>query len=151
MSDHTTASNPERTTDVLEERSRRRSERVVLRVPVMLSAIMPGCQRICIESHTLVVNAHGGLLDVGIELVRGQTIRLRNSKTEIVTTGRVLRVEMSDEGRFSVAFEFESPSPHFWPVSFPPADWSVHSPNKKKKYDKPTVRKLLVGADEINR
>jgi hypothetical protein len=35
-----------------------------------------------------------------------------------------LRVEGSEEGRFSVAFEFESPAPHFWPVSFPPADWS---------------------------
>jgi hypothetical protein len=72
-----------------------------------------------------VVNAHGGLLDVGMEMVKGQQIRLSNSKTDIVTTGKVLRVEESKDGRFSVAFEFESPAPHFWPVSFPPRDWSL--------------------------
>ena len=85
---------------------------------------MPDSKRINIEAKTLVVNAHGGLLDVGMEMVRGQQIRLSNSMAEIVATGRILRVEGSEEGRFSVAFEFESPAPHFWPVSFPPADWS---------------------------
>lgn len=133
-------STPERTGDVLEERGRRRSERVVLRVPVILSTIMPEGKRISIECHTLVVNAHGGLLDVGIELIRGQIIRLGNLTTEIVATGRVLRVEKSEEGRFAIAFEFESPSPHFWPVSFPPLDWSIHAPGKKKQYEKPAIR-----------
>jgi len=124
MSEDVAKSSSDRTLNTLEERNRRRSERVVLRVPVGLSAIMPEGKRINIEAHTLVVNAHGGLLDVGMELVRGQKIRLSNEKTEIVASGRVVRVEASELGRFSVAFEFESPSPHFWPVSFPPADWS---------------------------
>jgi hypothetical protein len=117
-------SSPDRTANTMEERNRRRSERVVLRVPVGLSAVMPDGRRISIEAHTLVVNAHGGLLDVGMEMVRGQRIRLNNLKTELVMSGRVLRVEGTEVGRFSVAFEFESPAPHFWPVSFPPADWS---------------------------
>jgi hypothetical protein len=110
---------------VIDERNRRRSERVVLRVPVHLSAVMPGGKRISIEAHTLVVNAHGGLLDIGTEMVKGQQIRLSNSKTDIVATGKVLRVEASGDGRFSIAFEFECPAPHFWPVSFPPRDWSL--------------------------
>jgi hypothetical protein len=112
-------------TDTTDERNRRRSERVVLRIPVHLSAVMPGGKRISIEAYSLVVNAHGGLLDVGMEMVKGQQIRLNNSKTDIVTTGKVLRVEGSEDGRFSVAFEFEVPAPHFWPVSFPPRDWSL--------------------------
>jgi hypothetical protein len=118
-------SSSDTTTRVTDERNRRRSERVVLRVPVHLSAVMPGGKRISIEAHTLVVNAHGGLLDIGTEMVKGQQIRLSNSKTDIVATGKVLRVEGSEEGRFSVAFEFECPAPHFWPVSFPPRDWSL--------------------------
>ena len=118
-------SRPDTTTNVTDERNRRRSERVVLRVPVHLSALMPGGKRISIEAHTLVVNVHGGLLDIGLEMVKGQQIRLSNSKTDIVASGRVLRVEGSEDGRFSVAFEFESPAPHFWPVSFPPRDWSL--------------------------
>jgi hypothetical protein len=124
MREDISKSSPDKAANTMEERNRRRSERVVLRVPVGLSALMPDGKRISIEAHTLVVNAHGGLLDVGTEMVRGQRIRLSNLKTEIVTTGRVVRAEGPVEGRFSVAFEFESPAPHFWPVSFPPADWS---------------------------
>jgi len=109
----------------MEERNRRRSERVVLRVRLQLSAMMPDGKRICIEAHTLVVNAHGGLLDVGMEMLRGQHVILSNSGTEGVATGKVVRAESSDEGRFSVAFEFDFPAPSFWPVSFPPTDWST--------------------------
>ena len=115
------------TASMAEARGRRRSERVVLRVPLLLSAVMPDNKRINIEANSLVVNAHGGLLDVGMEMVRGQTIYLRNVKTELFTTGTVLRVEGSEEGHFSVAFEFESPCPQFWPVSFPPTDWAIES------------------------
>lgn len=86
---------------------------------------MPEGKRISIEVHSQVGNAHGGLLDVGMEMVKGQQIRLSNSKTDIVASGKVLRVEGSEDGRFSVAFEFESPAPHFWPVNFPPCDWSL--------------------------
>jgi PilZ domain-containing protein len=105
--------------------NRRRSERVVLRIPVHLAAVLPGGKRISIEARTFVVNAHGGLLHVGMELAEGQQIRLSNSETEFIASGRVLRLEGSEDGRFSVAFEFESPAPHFWPVSFPPRDWSL--------------------------
>jgi hypothetical protein len=113
----------------IEEKNRRRSERVILQVPIRLSAMMADGKRISIETRTLVVNAHGGLLDVGMEMVAGQRIRLQKPKMENVTTGRILRVEGSEEGRFLVAFEFESPAPNFWPVAFPPADWS---PSERK-------------------
>jgi hypothetical protein len=87
--------------------------------------MLPDGNRAIIEAQSLVVNAHGGLLDVGMEMIRGQQIQLRNAMTEIVTSGKIIRAESSGEGRFSVAFEFESPSPYFWPVSFPPADWEA--------------------------
>jgi len=124
MSEDISKSSPDRTAMTVEGSNRRRSERVVLRVPLRLSALMPHGERINIHAQSHVVNAHGGLLDVGMEMVKGQKIRLSNATTEIIMTGRVLRVEGSEEGRFSVAFEFESPAPHFWPVSFPPPDWS---------------------------
>lgn len=125
MPDDVTKSNPNRTINAAQQKSRRRSERVVLRIPIRLSAMMPDGKRINVEAHTLVVNAHGGLLDVGMEMVPGQRILLNNSKTENANTGKVLRVERAEEdGRFSIAFEFEFPSPSFWPVTFPPPDWS---------------------------
>jgi hypothetical protein len=117
-------SSPDRTANTTTEKSRRRSERVVLRIPLQLSAKMPDGKRISIEVHTLVVNAHGGLLDVGMEMPTGQQVILSNSRPERVASGKVVRVEGSEEGRFSVAFEFEFPAPSFWPVSFPPPDWA---------------------------
>ena len=125
MTENTRKSCPDGVADTTEGRNRRRSERVVLRVPLQLSMFTPDGKRINIEAQSLVVNAHGGLLDVGMKMFAGQQIRLRNLKTTLVATGRVLRVEGSEEGRFAVAFEFESPVSNFWPVSFPPADWSL--------------------------
>ena len=124
MSEEFSKSSPDRSANMLEASNRRRSERVILRVPIQLSAKMPDGRRICIEAYTLVVNAHGGLLDIGLELLAGQPVLLNNLKTERVATAKVVRVKRSGVGRFSVAVEFEFPAPSFWPVSFPPPDWS---------------------------
>ena len=124
MAENITKSGTNKTTSAMEERNQRRSERVVLRVPLQLSAKMPDGRRISIEVHSLVVNAHGGLLDVGMEMLNGQQMILSNPRSEKVASGKIVRVEASEEGRFSVAFAFEFPAPSFWPVSFPPADWS---------------------------
>jgi len=34
-----------------------------------------------------------------------------------------VRVENPPGGYTAVAFEFNEPTPKFWPVEFPPADW----------------------------
>ena len=120
-----TKSETNKATSTMEERNRRRSKRVVLRVPLQLSAKMPDGKRISIEVYSLVVNAHGGLLDVGMEMLRGQQVIVSNPRNEKVASGKIVRTEGSGEGRFTVAFEFEFPAPSFWPVSFPPADWSL--------------------------
>ena len=124
MSEDISKSSLNKTPNTTSERIRRRSERVVLRVPLQLSAKMPDGKRVCFEAHTLVVNAHGGLLDVGMAMPAGQQVILNNLRTEKIATGKVVCVEASEEGRFSLAFEFEFPTPSFWPVSFPPPDWS---------------------------
>jgi hypothetical protein len=84
--------------------------------------MMPDGSRVCVEAQSLVVNALGGLLDVGMEMLAGQRLLLSKFKTGGVMTGTVLRVQASEEGHFSVAFEFEFPSSNFWPVTFAPAD-----------------------------
>jgi hypothetical protein len=103
---------------------RRRSERIVLRIPVVVSAKMPDGKIVHYEPETLVVNAHGGLLDVGIEIPTGQTFVLSHPRTQLAEPSKVVRVDKKESGRFAVAFEFDVPAPHFWPVVFPPRDWS---------------------------
>jgi hypothetical protein len=98
----------------------RRSERLALRISLKMSARLTDGSRISVEVKTLVVNAHGGLLDVGIELKPGQRITLDDSRRPEQITAIVLRVERCEEGRFIVAFEFEFPTPDFWRTRFPP-------------------------------
>jgi hypothetical protein len=104
-------------------RNRRRSERVVLTMPVIVRIETSEGQRTEQRANTMVVNAHGGLIRLGFELVAGQTVSLINPKTPAEEPCRVVRVENLTAGDFAVAFEFRRPAPQFWPIVFPPADW----------------------------
>lgn len=77
------------------------------------------------EALTLVVNAHGGLLKMKIDVHVGQPMLLVNPKNKVQQSCRVVRVEEAAPGYFSVAFEFDRPNPKFWPVVFPPPDWNA--------------------------
>jgi hypothetical protein len=60
-----------------------------------------------------------------MEIKTGQPILLINPKTKVQQSCRVVRVETSLGGQSAVAFEFDQPTPQFWPIVFPPADWSA--------------------------
>ena len=60
-----------------------------------------------------------------MEVQAGQPIVLVNAKTKMEQTCRVVRVEEPPGGNFAVAFEFDRATPHFWPITFPPADWAL--------------------------
>jgi hypothetical protein len=105
--------------------NRRRSERVMLQIPVTVATEMPDRTKQREETHTLVVNAHGGLLKLKMEVVVGQPIVLIHPKTRAEEKARVVRVEHPPGGATAVAFEFDRPAPHFWPVVFPPEDWNA--------------------------
>jgi len=77
------------------------------------------------ETHTLVVNAHGGLLKLKLELLQGQPMLLVNPQTGMEQSCRVVRIDQPSPDYFAVAFEFDRPAPNFWPVTFPPKDWDV--------------------------
>jgi hypothetical protein len=114
--------------DRSDDKDRRRSERVILRVPVIVSVKMLDGKVVHYEPHTLVVNAHGGLLAVGVEIPVGQRFVLSNPKTQQAEPCKVVRAERLGHGRFAVAFEFDVPAPNFWPVAFPPNDWKPFQP-----------------------
>lgn len=105
--------------------NRRRSERVILQVPVVVRATGPGGDKLEEETQTSVVNAHGGLLKLHMEIKAGQPILLINARTKEEQSCRVVRVETSLGGQSAVAFEFDKPAPHFWPITFPPQDWTA--------------------------
>lgn len=107
-------------------RNRRRSERVMLQMKVTVIADDTEHKPRQEEAMTLIVNAHGGMLKMKMDVHVGQPMRLINPHNKLEQSCRVVRVEDTSPEFFSVAFEFDAPSPKFWPVVFPPSDW--HAP-----------------------
>lgn len=105
--------------------NRRRSERVMLRIRILVSAEDTARKRQQEEALTQVVNAHGGLIKMKMELHVGQPMLLLNPQNKVQQSCRVVRVEDTAEGDYAVAFEFDEPNPKFWPIVFPPADWNA--------------------------
>jgi hypothetical protein len=97
----------------------------MLQIPVAVIAETP--ERVQIEeaTHTLVVNAHGGLMKLKADLLVGQPILLVNPQTKMEQSCRVVRIDQPSPDYFAVAFEFDRPAPRFWPVTFPPSDWGL--------------------------
>jgi len=105
--------------------NRRRSERVMLRMAVVVLAENEERQQIQEQAQTQVVNAHGGLLKMRSHLHVGQSFLLSNPRGGMETSCRVVRTEDVGLEFYNVAFEFDHPAPNFWPIVFPPADWGV--------------------------
>jgi hypothetical protein len=110
-----------------EAKNRRRSERVLLNMAVQVLAENEERRQIRIEAKTLVVNAHGGLMEMTEHLHVGQSFLLTNPATGSEMSCRVVRVDETGIEHFHIAFEFDRPAPKFWPVTFPPADWGLPS------------------------
>jgi hypothetical protein len=106
-------------------KNRRRSERVMLQMKVTVIAEDTERKPRQEEALTLVVNAHGGLLKMKMDVHVGQPMRLVNPQNKVEQNCRVIRVDDTSPDFYSVAFEFDAPNPKFWPVVFPPADWDA--------------------------
>ena len=107
--------------------NRRRSERVMLQIPVIVQVKTRDGKDVREDTQTVVVNAHGGLLKLKMEVKTGQPILLINERAKVQQGCHVVRVETSEAGNSAVAFEFDEPTPQFWPIVFPPADWAARS------------------------
>jgi hypothetical protein len=95
----------------------------MLQIPVVVQVRTLEGKDVHEETQTVVVNAHGGLMKLRIEVKAGQPILLVNKGSKAQQGCHVVRVETSEAGNSAVAFEFDQPAPQFWPIVFPPADW----------------------------
>jgi hypothetical protein len=103
--------------------NRRRSQRVVLQISVIVEAEIDTDKPVRLNAFTLVVNAHGGLLEIDLPLRPGQNVTLILPASGLRKRSRIVGFRRSHDTGFLVAFEFDSPTPPFWPLDFPPADW----------------------------
>ena len=98
----------------------RRSQRLPLRVPVLVYE--PGTDKrfLLEETCTMTVNKHGGVIALGARVGPGQRLVLTNKNTRECKECRVVYVGPSQLGKKLVGIEFTQPAPDFWNISFPP-------------------------------
>ena len=117
----------------------RRSQRILLSVPLQVFGEHAGGAAFQEDATTLVVNAHGALLQMRETVRENQVLRLKN-----ISTGEQVSCVVKDiattTGAFTeVGVEFSEPRPRFWRVAFPPSDWSPRSPEAKRFASPPAI------------
>ena len=110
----------------------RRSQRLFIQVPVVLEGRLANKAPFNESTRTIVVNAHGALVETRTALNPGQVVSVTNSRTNEKAECAVKMVTPSEPGILHVALEFTKPNPAFWHVSFPPEDWSARNSGTKK-------------------
>lgn len=111
---------------------RRRSQRLFLQVRVVVEGRLVNKSPFSEETHTIVVNAHGALVEMSASLDQGEVVHLRNVVTGEKSECNIKLVTPSGPGKFNTALEFTNPNPNFWHISFPPEDWSARNVAVKK-------------------
>jgi hypothetical protein len=103
--------------------AQRRSERVLLDVPVVIRGETADRQRFEEETFTVTVSAHGALVMMATQVALGQNLLLLNPKNGDAREGTVVYRGPDRAGLSQVAFEFNLPAPEFWLLDPVPGNW----------------------------
>ncbi len=113
--------------------NRRRSQRVLMKIPVSVLVQPPGAEPSEEETYTLAVSAHGALLAFSVPVYRGQRLTLSNPQTKAKLECVVAHIDKFQDQEIHVGVEFLLPNPTFWHVAFPPKDWTPSHPDAKAR------------------
>lgn len=105
---------------------KRRSTRVLLTIPILISGLDDHGVPFTVEGHTLCVNMHGAKIRVN-RTVRCAELRITNVSQQRSQRARVVYVDEGHEGE--LAIELDKPE-NFWGVYFPPPDWQPAEPGR---------------------
>jgi c-di-GMP-binding flagellar brake protein YcgR len=111
--------------------NRRRSQRVLMTIPVRVSGQNVLGSPIEEDTQTLAISAHGALILVSTQVYRGQRLTLSNVQTKATLECVVAHIDRHKSGHPRVGVEFILPNPVFWHVAFPPKDWTPRHPDAK--------------------
>ena len=112
--------------------ARRRSQRVVMQVPIRVRGEDVGGRAFDEETETLAINAHGAFILLQGRVSRDAQITLKHNRTGEEQECRVLYVGPLQGNKAEIRLEFSSPRAHFWRVYFPPEDWTPKSLEARK-------------------
>lgn len=101
---------------------RRRSQRVMIQVPVTLEMVVSGT-KMTVRAKTASVNDQGAMLICTRNLPVETKLELVNDRTAKKQICKVSRAAMENQQGYLVPVEFASASPGFWNICFPPPGW----------------------------
>jgi hypothetical protein len=104
---------------------KRRSQRIEWNIPIVVHRPLKEGPRFSERTHTLDVSAHGALMALAGMVAPKQSLLLQNINSGEQQECRVVYVEKNLLGPTKVAVEFTRPSPSFWRIAYPPADWTT--------------------------
>jgi PilZ domain len=110
---------------------RRRSQRVLMQVPVRIHGKDSQGNAFDEETETLAINAHGALILVNARLTSGGIVMMQHKRTQEEQECHVVFLGPVRAGRAEIGLEFSEPRPGFWRVAFPPEDWSSKHPDAR--------------------
>jgi hypothetical protein len=103
---------------------RRRSQRVIIRVPVTILTTENG-QPVRTTGKTIEVHTHGAMVACSRSFDSNAKLEVVNEVTGEKVASRVARSPREGAEGFVVPLEFTSPSNNFWQITFPPANWKA--------------------------
>jgi hypothetical protein len=116
------ASHGRLSSQLLAGEERRRSQRVMLRIPVTLELLVGG-KPVTTKAATVSVNDHGAMVQCIRTFSAETVLELKNDRTGDKMACRVTRTPIENTDGYLVPVEFSAPAPSFWRISFPPRDW----------------------------
>jgi hypothetical protein len=103
---------------------RRRSLRIVMRVPLYVSPTGASATSDWEPVETLVISLHGGLIRSRQRFPVGTTLDIRMRNDQRLTRGRVVSTAAGPKDHdFEIGFEILEP-PGFWEIKFPEDRWT---------------------------
>jgi hypothetical protein len=113
--------------------NRRRSQRVLVTIPVRVSGQTGHRSPFEEATHTRAISAHGALILLSNQVHRGQRLTLSNLQTRAALECVVAHIDRHQSNHPQVGVEFTLPNPVFWHVAFPPKDWTPRHPDAKSQ------------------
>ena len=100
-------------------KERRRTVRVMLSVPLRVSGKTEIGEKFSVKALSHSVSLHGASIELDLEVVLGEILRLENEITREKVDGKVVTIRRSRDGKKYVAIEFISEDANFWHMAFP--------------------------------
>jgi hypothetical protein len=98
---------------------RRRTTRVAVFADLTVQGFNQNNEKFKIQTRSLSVSGHGGLTVLDAAVTVGQKLFLVNEISKQKAECKVVSLRSGSDGKNLVGFEFASPQPNFWKMTFP--------------------------------